>query len=208
MPLDPGEELIESKEGRTQLVLERVERRVSSRARAVRFPGGRGTVAAVVLAVLMADLVVLATRRPLPLSQRDDVGLAQATAGPRTEASLPPVAPLRGKGPFAVYAFEDGGTDHVRVFASDLGASPVAGQFPSVFLGRFPGFITDFAGTQGQAAGTVVPIGTAQETVDATQATRLWLLRKGQTARQLLSTFDFVSAYALNRDGSALAALR
>ena len=114
---------------------------------------------------------------------------------------------MRGKGPFAVYAFEDG-SDHIRVFAADLGAPPSEGRFRSLFIGAFPGFVTDFAGVQGQAGGSIVPINTAQETVDATRATRLWLLRRGEAVHQILSTFDFVSAFALSRDGSALAISR
>ncbi|MCA1833087.1 MAG: hypothetical protein ABR548_15865 [Actinomycetota bacterium] len=205
MPFEPDEDLIERKERRAQVTLDRTLARVRTALRAARVPGGRGGVAAVALAVLVADLAVIGARRPAPLAL---VPARAAPASPGAHASLPAVSPLKGKGPFVVYAFEDGGTDHVQVFATDLGGEQDLGTYPTLFLGLFPGFVTDFAGTQGQAGGTVVPIGTAQETVDATQATRLWLLRKGGSAQQFLSTFDFVSAYALNREGNALALSR
>lgn len=197
------EEILEQRERAAHRLADRVRPVREALARAPR--PTRATVAVVLLAVLMSDLAVVGARRI-----RNVVPVIEAGRGSdeiSAESARGPAQELSGQGPFAVYAVEDGVEDRIRVFAADLGAAPNAGEFHSIFLGEYPGFVTDFAGSQGQAAGTIVPINTAQETSDASRATRLWLMRRGQTIRPL-STFDFVSAYAIDRTGTALAVSR
>ncbi len=207
------EELIEQRERAAHRLADRVRPLLARVARRVRSLGGlprptRGSVAVVVLGVLLADIAVVgsrAARAPVsPLLASEQRGAEPA----ESPGKLPPIGALDGSSPYVVFAVEHAEDDRVRIFATQIPQGRVETDFPRVFLGEYPGFIADYAGGQGQAGGVVVPINTAQETTDASRATRLWLLTRGKTARSVLSTFDFVSAYALNDGGDALAVSR
>jgi hypothetical protein len=212
------EELIEQRERPAHRLADRVHARVAAFGRRRLAPFGQrrlagalrrpspALVGAVILGILLSDVAVAAWRAGRVRTS------VLAVNGLENEAAsadrLPAIGRLDGSAPYVIYAVENAANDRVRVYASEAPEGRVAGDTPRIFLGEYPGFVADYAGSQGQAGGRVVPINTAQETTDATRATRLWLLTRDKTARSVLSTFDFVSAYALNDAGDALAVSR